>query len=553
MILMQVIAQAWAGVMPRAWAADHGCWPGQTYTNANMTPYYDPIVSPLDDYPAGTDGRVECGSGPYTLDLFDYKNEWRLEWFPNYWRGWPYEHNNKYGYQGQCGYAEGWIKTVTFKGIDEWATRKSMFLAGDCDFCYVPRADLPEMVTNWNQNPSWDEEVYPSGITCIPRLPSLSESNLFFNFNITVQGNEQIGDPPYDQLHETGIPYWFFNDTHVRKAFAYSFNYTDYIEDLWLGEAVQPSGPMLQGLAYWEYCWDVDESDVGPPDTVKDPPYSQPKLPNGSGPLPPVPKYYFNLTEAEYHFKLAYGGSGANPGHNPNLVTPGQLWTNGFTFDLLYWTGGSADDIAFRLVEEAVNSLNPKFHTKMLEVDWPTYLGNMIDQKIPLFYRGELAEYPDPHSLFYPYMNSTGTHHPYHGTWAGFQNYSNATADKLIKTGITNIDDNKRIETYWKLANIYFQDCVSIPLVQYTGRHWERDWMEGYYYTPGQGYYFHHYWKGYSADVNFDYQVDLSDLTIIGAAWDSKPGDTDWAACADVDNDGWVYLYDLTMAGTYYG
>lgn len=553
MIFMQVVAQSWAAVMPKAWAADHGCWPGDTYTNASMFPYYDPEVSPLDDWPAGTGGRIECGSGPYKLGMFDaIGKKYRLDWFPDYYAGWPYAYANKYGYEDQCGYAEGWLKTVTVRGIDEWATRKIMFLAGDCDFCYVPRLHLPEMVTNWDENPSWEEEKYPPGIICWPGLPGMAESNLFPNFNISTAGNMHIGDPPYTELHESGIPYWFFNDSDVRKAFAYAFNWTEYIADVFLGEAVQPSSPQIQGNAYWQYCWDVvgetdvlaytngvpdpsaPGSDLDPPDTVIPEPaegYSQPKLPNGSDPLPPNPLYYRDLIKAEAHLKAAHGG---------------ELWTKGFTFDILYNTANEAREVAARMLEETIEALNPKFHIGVYEVDWPTYLGELVAKRLTFFIIGWLADYPDPHNWFFPYMHS-------YGTFSYFQSYSNPEVDALIEAGVAETDDNKRIEIYWKLCNIYFEDAVSFPLVQATGRHWERDWMEGWYNNPiYPGSYYYHYWKGYKADVNFDYKVDLFDLTIIGSAWDSRPGDANWAPCADIDNNGWIYLPDLTMVGTYY-
>jgi hypothetical protein len=56
-------------------------------------------------------------------------------------------------------------------------------------------------------------------------------------------------------------------------------------------------------------------------------------------------------------------------------------------------------------------------------------------------------------------------------------------------------------------------------------------------------------WKG---DINGDGIVNLFDLTIVGTAWDSKPGDENWNPNADLDNDGWVYLPDLTIIGTNY-
>ncbi|RJS84814.1 hypothetical protein CW706_03045 [Candidatus Bathyarchaeota archaeon] len=471
MIFMQILAQSWASVMPNEWAYEHGCWPGEAhpeenpYTNETMTKYYDPEVSPLDDWPPGTGGRIECGSGPYKLAVLDsIEHIWKIERFPDYWKGWP---------APGC---EGYLETVTFYGIDEWGTRKTMFLAGDADFCYVPRAHLPELVTNWEEKPSWEEEEYPAGIRCFPGLPTLIESNLFFNFKIETAGNKYIGDPPYDELHESGIPSWFFSDVNVRKAFAYAFDYDTYIKDVFLGEAKQPATPHVEGLAYDKYIWDVGKSDLNPPDTVLPPPYDQPLLPNGSGPLPPVPKYYHDLEKAENYFKAAYDG---------------ELWEKGFTFSILYNTGNEARETAARMLKEAVESLNPKFHINVIEVDWPTYLNELVAKRLTLFIIGWLADYPDPHNWYYPYMYSEGT-------FAYFQSYGDPEVDELVLQGVRETDDNKRIEIYWKLGNKYFEDVPSVPLYQDAGRHWERTWVAGWYYNPiYPGPYFYHLWKGW--------------------------------------------------------
>jgi len=490
MIFMQVIAQGWAGIMPNEWAYEHGGWPGEAhpeenpYTNATMFEYYDPEVSPLDDWPAGTGTRVECGSGPYKLTVFDsVEHIWKIDWFSDYWQGWP---------APGC---DGYLKTVTTYGIDEWGTRKTMFLAGDADFCYIPRAHLPEMVTNWDENPSWEEETYPSGIGCLPGLPTLEESNLFPNFDITVTGNTHIGDPPHDQLHENGIPNWFFNSLDVRKAFAYSFDWTVYIQDVFLGEAKQPATPHVEGLAYDEYIWDVGDPDLGPPDTVLPSPWDQPLLPNGTGPLPPVPMYYGNLTKAEEYFKSAYGG---------------ELWNKGFTFDMLYNTGNEARETAALMVEEAVEAMNPKFHINVIEVDWPTYLDELVAKRLTLFIIGWLADYPDPHNWYYPYMHSQGT-------FSYFQNYGDPEVDALVEAGVKETDDNKRIDIYWQLGNKYFEDAVSFPLVQATGRHWERTWVAGWYYNPiYPGPYAYHYWKEWYTPPSPPPAVSTS--TIFGAS-----------------------------------
>lgn len=51
-------------------------------------------------------------------------------------------------------------------------------------------------------------------------------------------------------------------------------------------------------------------------------------------------------------------------------------------------------------------------------------------------------------------------------------------------------------------------------------------------------------------DVNNDGVVDLYDLTIVGTAWDSRSDDQNWNPHADIDGDGHVFLYDLTIVGT---
>jgi PKD repeat protein len=53
-------------------------------------------------------------------------------------------------------------------------------------------------------------------------------------------------------------------------------------------------------------------------------------------------------------------------------------------------------------------------------------------------------------------------------------------------------------------------------------------------------------------DINGDGVVNLFDLTILGTAWDSRPGDPNWNEWADLDGDGHIFLYDLTMLGSHW-
>jgi peptide/nickel transport system substrate-binding protein len=540
---MQILAQSWCSIMPKTWAIAHDCWNG-VYTNASMTAYYNPAISPLDDWPAGTGGRVEDGSAPYTLDTFNAVEQWyRLAWYPEYWQGWPAPECNLYGYEGSSSYAEGWLKTVTIKGIDEWGTRKAMFLAGDADFCYVPRQNMPEIITNYVTGMPWDEEEYAPGINCIPGLPTLQCDAFFFNYKITMAGNAHVGDGLYG---ETGIPSWFFNDTDLRKAFAYCFNYTEFILAVYMGEGYQPPSPGVQGLAFWEYTWDTNPDgsypatplnvDLDPPDTVLPAPYMQPPLDNGTV-LPPNPLYYINTTKAIEYFKLAHADDPA-----------GSVWDVGFSFDILYNTGNTARRISALMMKEVVESLgNTKFHISVYEVDWPTFLADEVARKLTLFRLGWLADYPDPHNFFFPFMHSIGT-------FSAYSSYSDPHVDDLIEAGILTTVDDERRAIYWELCNIYFNDAPSLAILQPVGRHWTRDWVEGWYYNPiYPGDFYYHIWKGYKGDVNKDYVVDIFDLVTVAAAYGTVPGDAKWNAAADVIVSGEIDIFDLVTVAAQYG
>jgi hypothetical protein len=65
------------------------------------------------------------------------------------------------------------------------------------------------------------------------------------------------------------------------------------------------------------------------------------------------------------------------------------------------------------------------------------------------------------------------------------------------------------------------------------------------------------FWDGwiaiaYPGDIDIDRHVFLYDLTILGTAWDSRPGGQNWNANADIDGDCHVFLYDLTIIGSHW-
>jgi len=515
---IQILCESCSSIVNKKFCVEHGDWPG---TWDNWQDYHDPYPSPLD-----SPEPMMSGTGPYRLDYWTYEVEYSLVKFDDYWQGWP---------APSC---RGYVSRVTIKLIPESSKRFEGFKAGDYDIIrWIPRYHYKEF------------EGQP-GILFFKDLPMLQCYAFLFNFHISTT-SPYMGVPgglAPGTFNETAIPPDFFNDIHVRKAFAYCFNYSEYIQE-YLGRTLRPSSPMLKGLAYWEYCWDVDNTDLAPSDIVLNPPWSQPLLPNGSGALPPNPMYYTNLTEAEYYFKLAYGGSGANPGHNPNLITPGLLWMNGFTLTIPGKTGGCVlwCEFPYRM-KKAVESLNPKFHIDVVITNYFTYLEQLARGELTLFLRWFVADHPDPHNIFYFYMHSEG--------FSRFQGYTNPTVDALVEAGLAELDENKRIEIYWKLCNIYFQDCSSIPMFQQDTSHWERTWVQGWYHNPAYpGIYFYPLWKRSMlyGDVNNDGVVNIEDIVIVAKAYGSYPGHPRWNETADVDKNGIVNIIDAVRVAKEFG
>ena len=278
------------------------------------------------------------------------------------------------------------------------------------------------------------------GIRCYKNLPTLVLSPaMFFQFKIA-------SDSPYvgsGKLDGKGIPLDFFSDKNVRLAFTYAFDYDRFIKEAFLGEAIRPANPIIKGLPFY---W------------------------------PEAPRYEFNLTKAKEYFKKAWGG---------------KVWERGFYMEICYNVGNIARKIACEIIKYNVESLNPKFKIRIRAIEWPIFLRDMVAGRMPIFLVGWLADFPDPHNFVHPFMHSKGA-------FAGWQHYKNPLVDKLIKEGISTLDPAKREKIYRKLAIIYYEDVPSVPLAQPLGRHYERDWVQGWYYNPiFPGIYFYTLWKGY--------------------------------------------------------
>jgi peptide/nickel transport system substrate-binding protein len=248
------------------------------------------------------------------------------------------------------------------------------------------------------------------------------------------------GGLPYGTLDESGIPPDFFSDVHVRRGFAYCVDYQALIDEVWLSEAVQPTSPLIDGLA--------------------------PDFRN-----PDQPVYSFDLAAAEAEFRQAFGG---------------QLWETGFTTGIAYNTGNVARQTVCEMLKTGIEQLNPKFHIDISSVDWGgTYIPQLVTFQLNMFIIGWGADYPDAHNFMYTFMGTYGDFSYFQRIVydpditgdtvtgpGGEQLFGNEYVDALLAEGIAlaGVDDVKRNEVYLELQEIYFDQCGSVCLYDVWAR-----------------------------------------------------------------------------------
>ncbi|HEX9244847.1 MAG TPA: ABC transporter substrate-binding protein [bacterium] len=389
------IVAAWSFVMPKAWAAAHGDWDGsagtwQKFNNPKLQDRY------AFDHMNGT--------GPFKLVTWDRQaKEVDLARHDAYWR------------------APARLSRVVIRDVAEFTNRRLQLQQGDADLIEVDRADQSKVMGM-------------ADVTIRDDLPRLLIQVLHFNFKIDPTANPDIGS---GKLDGSGIPPDFFSDVHVRKAFAYAFDYGTFIRDAYRGKALQPSGPIIQGLLGYD---------------------------------PSLPKYTFDKNKAAAEFKEAWGG---------------RVWSTGFKFTLTFNTGNTARQIGAQVIKDAVESLNPKFKVDIRNLQWSSFLQLTNAHKGTLYALGWAVDYPDPDDFAQPFLSSKGD-------YPQRNSYSNPEADRLIKEAAVSSDPAKRKQLYKQLTQIAYNDVPSIWAAQPTAFKVLRSWVRGWYWNTvygGEDYY----------------------------------------------------------------
>lgn len=373
-----------SAILNKSWSIDQGAWSGTKDTAEkylNITMEEDSLFDKM------------MGSGPFKFITWEPSKRIVLEAFDDYWQGAPK------------------IKRVVRTIVPDTQTALLMLKNGDADFTAVSVSDLGQV------------EGAP-GIDVLTNLPSTWLMKINFVMDIS-KGSSYIGE---GKLGEDGIPNNFFSDIDVRKAFEYSFDWDIFINDVFLGAAQKPYGPVLVGFP------------TANPDN---------------------PQYYFDAKKAEEHFRKAWNG---------------KLWSDGFTMTAVYSSGSAHRQRALEILKMNIEALNPKFHIELASLPWAGFVGAIKESQLPLTLFGILPDVFDPYYPLFEHMHSAGGY----AEWGGYIDLAKKEFDPLIDELGTNYDPVRREELSKKLQKLDYEYALSIFHFQAVEHVAMQNYVQGY-------------------------------------------------------------------------
>jgi peptide/nickel transport system substrate-binding protein len=276
--------------------------------------------------------------------------------------------------------------------------------------------------------------------------PSLASQDMFFTFNIAETSN-YVGS---GKLDGNGIPLDFFSDIHVRKGFAYSFDWDTYIADVFDGEAVQQPVLARAGMPGYD---------------------------------PDAPVYTLDLDKATEEFKLAdVDHDGVPAGDDPE----GDIWTTGFRLQALYNQGNTSRQAVSEILAANLATVNELFSVETVGLPWPTFLRTLRASEAPYFASGWLEDIHDPHNWYQPYMV---------GTYAGRQALPEdllAQFRDILNRGVAETDPEARHEIYQEANALYYEQVPTVLLATATSHAFYARYIKDIVHNPifpGEYYY----------------------------------------------------------------
>ncbi|HSO13846.1 MAG TPA: ABC transporter substrate-binding protein, partial [Anaerolineales bacterium] len=280
--------------------------------------------------------------------------------------------------------------------------------------------------------------------------PGINRTDMFLNFDVA-EGSNYVGS---GKLDGNGIPRDFFSDVHIRRAFAYCFDWDVYISDVFDGEAVQSPVIPLTGMPGYQADMTVYSYDPG---------------------------------KCEEEFELAdLDKDGIPAGNDPE----DDVWTTGFRLQALYNQGYTSRQTIADILANNIASINNLFVIETVGLPWPTFLRTIRNRQAPYFVSGWVEDIHDPHNWYVPYLT---------GTYALHQSLPDDLRNQfkdLINQGVMETDTTARQAVYEQLNQIFYDQAPTILLAVTTSHGFEQRWVRGTVLNPiHPGHYFYPMYK----------------------------------------------------------
>lgn len=417
-----IIAQPWGGVMDWEWAVDNGGWDGSCDT---WQDFYAPRTA------SNPFTEIANGTGPFQLDHWTIGSEVVLTRNENYWR------------------EPAQLERVIILLDGTSSSNIALMESGQADTAEIALADRNIMDLLVGERCEYDSttniykpcQVIDDGqpLVLFSGRPRLAQDVLLFNYDIgRGDGSSYIGSAALDGA---GIPTDFFTDVHIRKAFAYCFDWDALISDVYNGNALQSFQLPMAGMP---------------------------------GFMPDAPHYSKDLEKCAEEFKLAdvdKDGIAADS-------DPDDVWNVGFQFEAVY----NRDNVVRQLISEtlAINlaAVNDKFVVSATGASSDTYFGALITGQLPLMTAAWLEDIHDPDNWFTPYT-------------VGLFVFPQSLPDEiqqqfqdLLSQGLQEQDPLKRDAIYRQATQLYYDQAVGLPLVLALTHNYYQRWVQGLVLNP---------------------------------------------------------------------
>lgn len=308
------------------------------------------------------------------------------------------------------------LKFVVLQKVQDVGTREMLLLSGQADVVYIPRSNTADVQGK-------------EGVRIVSGLPTLSID--FFGMNEKIVSHLDIGN----------VPATFFADLHIRQAFVHAFDYSKYLANVLQGTAIQPNGPIPQGMLGYD---------------------------------PTIPNVTFDLAYAAAELKLAW-----------NAAANESYAESGFSTVLYYNAGNTGRQAGCQLLKDGLEQLSANstygvsgtIHVGVQPLDWPTYLDARANRWLPMFFLGWLVDYPDPDDFASPFCDQNGA-------FPVRLAITNQTLTDLVHAAASELNSTLRVQMYHDIAMSCYDNAYYLFTAQATTFHVERSWVNNYVYNP---------------------------------------------------------------------